>query len=256
MVAGKDRRLVAAVGDDDIAEALFKILEIGGQTQDRHHFGGNGDIEPGFARKTIGHAAERADNMAKTAVVHVHHPAPGDTADVDILLVAPVDMIVDQRRQQIVRRRDRMKIAGEMQVDVLHRHHLRITAAGCPALDAETGAKRRLTDADDRLLANAVEPVAKADRGGGLAFTGRRRIDRSHQDQPPVRAALLLRDEVGADLGLVMAVGKQMFGWNSKLGTDLQDRLFSSLRGQFRYRISRRPYGVSPVPPFSWSESI
>ena len=70
-------------------------------------------------------------------------------------LVALVDVIVDQRREQVVSQRDRGEVAGEMQVDVLHRHDLRVAAAGGAALHAEHRAQRRLAQADQRLLADA-----------------------------------------------------------------------------------------------------
>ena len=41
-------------------------------------------------------------------------------------LVAPIDMIVDHRREQVMRRGDGMKITGEMQVHILHRNDLRV----------------------------------------------------------------------------------------------------------------------------------
>ena len=74
---------------------------------------------------------------AQRAVVHVEHAAPGDAARVDVERVAPIDVVVDHRRQQIVRRRDRVEIAGEVKVDVLHRHDLGITAARRAAFHAE-----------------------------------------------------------------------------------------------------------------------
>ena len=43
------------------------------------------------------------DDLPQRPVVHVHHPAPGDAADVDVELVAPVDVVVEHRRQQVVR---------------------------------------------------------------------------------------------------------------------------------------------------------
>jgi hypothetical protein len=47
-------------------------------------------------------------------------------------------------------------IAGKVEVDVFHRHHLRHAAAGRPTLHAEDRAKRGLTQADDGLLADAI----------------------------------------------------------------------------------------------------
>ena len=57
-----------------------------------------------------------------------------------------------------------MEVAGEMQVDVLHRHDLRVTAAGGAAFHAEAGPQRRLAQADGRALAEADERVAQTDR--------------------------------------------------------------------------------------------
>ena len=122
---------------------------------------------------------------------------------IDAEPVAPVDVVVDQRRQQVVRRGDGMEIAGEMEVDVLHRDHLRAPAAGRPALHPEARTERRLANADDRLAADAVQPVAEADRRGRLALAGRRRIDRRHQDQLAVGPAAEPARERRRHLGLV-----------------------------------------------------
>jgi hypothetical protein len=54
-----------------------------------------------------------------------------------------------RRRQQVVRQRNGVEVAGEVQVDVLHRHHLRVAAAGRAALHAEHRAQRGLAQADD-----------------------------------------------------------------------------------------------------------
>ena len=120
---------------------------------------------------------------AQRPVVHVDGAAPGDAARIDVELVAPIDVVVDHRREQIVGGADRVEVAGEMEVDVLHRHDLGIAAAGRAALHAEAGAKARLAQADDRLLADMVERVAKPDRRRGLALAGRRRRDRGDEDQ-------------------------------------------------------------------------
>ena len=189
-IAGADRLTVARIGDDDVAEPLLQILEILGEAEDRHHFRRDGDVEAGLARITVGDAAERADDLAQSAVVHVHDAAPDDAAAVDAERIAPVDVIVDQRRQKIVRRGDGVEIAGEMEVDVLHRDHLRIAATGRAALHAEGRSERRLAQAEHRLLADEVERVGEADRRGRLAFARRRRRNRGDQDQ---LAVLLVR---------------------------------------------------------------
>ncbi len=56
--------------------------------------------------------------------------------------------------------------------------------------------------------------VAETD-GCRLALARRRRVDGGHQDEPAVPLFLLRRNELGAHLGLVMAVGKQMLRRNA-----------------------------------------
>ena len=63
-----------------------------------------------------------------------------------------------------------MKIAGKMQVDVLHRHDLRIAAAGRAAFHAEGRTERRLANAQHRLFADVIERIGKPDRRRRLAF--------------------------------------------------------------------------------------
>ena len=146
--------LVARLADLDIAEPPLQIGEILGKAEDRHDLARHGDVEASLAREAVGGAAERGDDLAQRPVVHVHGAAPGHPAGVDVELVAPIDVIVDQRREQIVGGADGMEIAGEMEVDVLHRHDLRVAAAGSAALHAEAGAEARLAHADERLLAD------------------------------------------------------------------------------------------------------
>src|SRR6185436_291899 len=128
-------------------------------------------------RKAVRDAAERVHDRAERAIVDVEHALPGDAALVDAKGIAPVDMIVDQRRQQIVGARYGVKVAGEVQVDIFHRHNLGVAAARRAAFAAEAGAERRFTKCDDGALADAVQAVAEADRSRRLAFAGRRWAD-------------------------------------------------------------------------------
>ena len=82
--------LVAGVADDDVAEALFQILERSGETENRHHLRGDDDVEAVFARIAVGGAAERDDDVAQRPVVHVDDALPLDAPHVDAELVALV----------------------------------------------------------------------------------------------------------------------------------------------------------------------
>ena len=56
-----------------------------------------------------------------------------------------------------------MEVAGEVQVEQLHRNHLAVAAAGGAALDAEDRPERGLAQAHHRPLADAIEAVAETD---------------------------------------------------------------------------------------------
>ena len=245
----QDGPLVARVGHHDLAEAFGQVLQIGRQAEDRHDFRGHHDVEAVFAGKAVGRAAQGRGDLAQGAVVHVDHPAPGDAALVDAEGVAPVDMVVDQGREQVVRDADGMEVAGEMEIDVLHGHDLRIAAAGRPALHPEAGTERGLAQADRGLLADPVETVAEAHGGGGLALPRRRRIDRGHQDQLAVGAILQRLEKVERHLRLVRTVGEQAVRRNVELRADLRDRLQGGftcdLDVAFRHDASGLPASVS-----------
>src|SRR5262249_6801749 len=82
------------------------------------------------------------------------------------------------------------------------------------------------------LLADVIERVGQADRGGGLAFAGRRRRDRRYQDQLAVRPALQRLDVIHRYLGLVVAVGLEVLRRDAEaFARDVEDRpLARSLR--------------------------
>ena len=74
--------------------------------------------------------------------------------------IAVVDVVVEGRGEQIMGGGDRVDVAGEVQVDVLHRRYLSIAAARTAALHAEARPQRRLPQTDGGAFANAVERVA------------------------------------------------------------------------------------------------
>ena len=98
-IAGGHRLAVGILADHDPAQPRLKIGQIRGQAQDRHHLGGHGDVEAAFARLAVGGAAKPDHRMAQRAVVHVHHPPPCHPARVDPQFIAPMDVVVDHRRQ-------------------------------------------------------------------------------------------------------------------------------------------------------------
>jgi hypothetical protein len=65
-------------------------------------------------------------------------------------VVAMVDVVVDRRGQKVVRERDRIEVAGEVEIDVFHRHDLGIAAARprppfMPIHGPREGSRRQIT---------------------------------------------------------------------------------------------------------------
>ena len=225
-VGGGDGGAIARVADDDAGEARLEIGGVLGEAEDRHHFGSDRDVEAGFRRRAVAGPAEAGDDIPQATVIHVHHPAPGDTARIDAWFVVPVDVVVDHRGEQVVRRGDGVEVAGEVEVDLVHRHDLGEAAAGGAALHAEAGAERGLAQAEHRLLADPAQRIGKADGGRRLAFAGGGRVDRGDEDQlaEVLRAQVL--DVAGRDFRLVMAIGDDVLGRNTEACRHLADGAF------------------------------
>ena len=187
---------LAPRADLDAREPGLQIGQVAGEAEHRHHFARHRDVEAVLARAAVRGAAEAVDDAAQRAVVHVHPPPPGDAARVEAERVAPVEVVVHQRREQVVGARDGVEVAGEVEVDLLHRRDLGTAAAGGAALHAEAGpeaplaqadhrlaAERRLAQAHHRPRADPAQRVAEADHGRRLALAGRGRVDAGDEDE-------------------------------------------------------------------------
>ena len=123
-------------------------------------------------------------------------------------------MVIKHGGEQIVCRAYGMKIACEMQVYILHRDDLRISAACGTALDAENGTERRLTQSNGNALSYAGKSVGKPYRGRRLAFTRRGRRYRRYEDE---LAAFFRAVEIAeVDFCLVIAVLLDKFGCDAR----------------------------------------
>ena len=96
-LARGDGRARNALADDHPLDPRLEVLEVFGQTQDRHDLRGHGDVEPGLARHAVGRPAEAGDDVAQGAVVHVHDALPRDAPDVEPERVALGQVVVEHR---------------------------------------------------------------------------------------------------------------------------------------------------------------
>ena len=229
---GGDRVATRRVADDDPAESGPQVLERRGQRQDRHHLGRRGDVEAGLADHAVGLVAEADDDVAQRPVVDVEDPPPCDVVLVEVEGVALVEVAVEHRRQQVVGRRDGVEVAGQVQVELLHRDDLAVATTGGAALDAERRAHRGLAQADHRLAADAGHRLAESDRGGGLALAERRGRDRRDDDVLGRWAVGELVDRLQPDLRQARPVRLQQVLTDAELGGDLGQRLVGSPGGR------------------------
>ena len=122
--------------------------------------------------------------------------------------VAVQEVGLEHRREQVVGGGDRVDVAREVEVQILHRDDLGVPAAGGAALDAEDRAERRprAGRAPDRLPIVA-ETLGQRDRGRRLALAGLGRRDRRDADELARRALSCEPvDDREVDLRLVAAV--------------------------------------------------
>ena len=89
-----------------------------------------------------------------------------------------------------------MEVTSEVEVDILHGHHLGIPAAGGAALDTEHWSHGGLPQSHHGVLADTAQRVSKAHSHRGLALSGRSGGDSGHQNQLAVGAAALLEQTV------------------------------------------------------------
>ena len=221
---GRHRLALERLPDRDPAEPRAEVAEVAGDRDERHDLARRGDVEARLARVAVHAAAERGDDVAQRAVVHVHATAPRDGERVDAKLVAVQQVGVDQRREQVVGGRDRVQVAGEVEVQVLHRDDLRVAAAGSAALDPEHRPERRLAEREHRPAAELAEPLRERDGRRRLALARRCRRDRGDVDDLPVRAVCEPLEDGEIDLRLVPPVELELVRLDAGLLCDVRDR--------------------------------
>ena len=106
-----------------------------------------------------------------------------------------------------------------MEVDVLHGHHLGISAPGRAALHTEDRSQGRFPQGHQGVFSQAAESIGQAHGGGGFPLSGGSGIDGGDQDQLPV-LPLVLPQEAGVHLGLAAAIELQILGGHSGGGGD------------------------------------
>ena len=212
---------VEGVGDDHAAETGLEVGEVGGEAEHGHDLRGDGDVEAVLPRHAVGDAAHAVDDVPELTVVHVDAAAPDDASRVDAEGVALLDVVVEHRGEEVVRRADGVEVAREVEVDVLHGDDLCVSAAGRTSLDAEDGTEARLAQREDDALPEAMEGVGETHGGRGLALASRCGVDGRHEDELALLRTVL--EGMDVNLGLGVAVGLEHVLREPDLLGDLRD---------------------------------
>src|SRR5215212_2580589 len=192
-VLGSYGLTIGGAADNDPSQSLPQVSERRGERQNSHDLGGGGDVEARLAGNAVPSLAEASDHVPQGAVVYVQNPPPGDSVPIHIEeVVVVVDVVVYDGREEVVGRRDRVVVAGQVQVERLHRHHLAVAAARGAALDPKSGAHRGLADGDRGSLADVFEGLPEPHGGRRLTLTQRRGGYGRDQHVPRPRSVLEL----------------------------------------------------------------
>jgi len=142
-------------------------------------------------------------------------------------------MIVEHCRQEIVCRCDGVEVAGEVQIDFLHRYDLGVTSTSRSAFDTETGTERRFTQGNHRSLADSVESIGKSYAGRCFSFAGGSRTDGGYENEFAVGFVLVAFENVEGDFGFVGAETFDLVGGESAFFGDCSNRQCFRLPGDF-----------------------
>ena len=127
-----------------------------------------------------------------------------------------------------------MQVAREMQVDVLHRQHLRASTSCRSSLDAKHRAHGRFPDHAGGRAANAVQRLRQANGGHRFPFTEGRGVDRGHEHEAALRPVQVLLNARPTDLGDVASVGLEPVRGQRQLPRDGRNLLKRRFMGDFQ----------------------
>ena len=119
-----------------------------------------------------------------------------------------------------------------MQIDILHRQDLCVSASRCTTLHAETRAERRFAKNRDSLFPDFVQTEGETDGDGSLTDAGLGGRDGGNEDEVVLADALLV-DEVERDFGDVATVVEDFIARDAEAFGDVFDFLQRGFSGNF-----------------------
>ena len=101
-IATEHRGSITTISHNHVAQTVLQILKVLRKTKDRHNFRCHSDVKTTLTREAVCDPTEVHVDLTQGPVVHVQNATPCDTTDVDLKHVAPVNMVIHHRSQQVV----------------------------------------------------------------------------------------------------------------------------------------------------------
>ena len=229
-VVYRKRFIVVGVAQEDIPDAALEVVEVRGEAEDGHDFRSGSDVEARLGRYAIDGTAQAGDDVAQATVVYVQDTLPLDFLQTETSMAILIKMVVEQCRNHVVRRGNGVEIAREVEVDVLHRQDLCVSASRSTALHTETRAERWFAKDRDRLLSDFVQTEGETDGDGSLTDARLGGRDGGNEDEVVLADALLI-DEMERDFGDVAAVVEDFIARDAEAFGDVFDFLQRGFSG-------------------------
>src|SRR5699024_3099656 len=175
------RFFIVCVANYDICNFFLEIDEVSCKAEYSHDLTGHCNIEAIFSWNTACYTPEADVYLTQCAVIHIHDTLPGYATRIDIQFVAVMQMIVDECSQCIVGSRDCMEVTVEVEVDLLHRQNLCVTASSSAAFSIHDRTECRFTEFDQDILCKLIESICQTDSTCWLPFPCRCRVHGGYQ---------------------------------------------------------------------------
>ena len=207
---------------EDIIDTATKIFDACCETHDSHNLRSRSDIETCLCLDAI-LIADTGDDAAETTVVYVHHAAPENLLQLESLCLVLETVVVQEGSNHVVGLCNGMEIASEMEINLIHRQNLGVTATCSTTLHAEARTQRWFAKSHYSLLANLLHTQGETYGYGGLAITSLGRTDSGNEDEMMV-LKLVSVNSVRSNLSDVTAVVLYLVFVNSKFCCHFIDR--------------------------------
>ena len=222
-VAEVERLALAGDTQEDVLQTTAQVLQILCQAEDSHDLRGHRDVESALAHHAIA-STQANHNLAERTVIDIQDAAPIDRLQLARLSLMTEDIVVEQRGDEVVGRRDSMEVTREVEVDLVHRQHLGIATTSSTALHTEARTHGRLAKCKAALIAQTIQGHGEAYAHRGLADASLRRRHGCHQYHIAA-IHLAFVNTLQWYFGNVLSVMLQLVGGDTYRVSNLRNRL-------------------------------